>query len=60
MDHVIPDEMKFDTNVNKGFTKSEIIANAMLVIIAGHETTASVLQFLLFELAKVSIMSHIL
>ena len=29
------------------------MANAMLVIIAGHETTASVLQFLLYELAKV-------
>ena len=36
-----------------GFTKREIMANAMLVILAGHETTASVMQFILFILVKV-------
>ena len=31
----------------KGFTKDEILAQSMLFILAGFDTTASVLQFLL-------------
>ena len=32
-------------SASKGFTHEEILANAMLFILAGHETTASTLQF---------------
>jgi len=32
-------------SATKGFTHEEILANAMLFILAGHETTASTLQF---------------
>ena len=49
---MIPEEKKFDTTITKGFTSSEIHANAVLVILAGFETTASTLQFILFCLCK--------
>merc|ERR1719427_2242394 len=32
-------------SATKGFTHEEILGNSMLFILAGHETTASVLQF---------------
>ena len=32
-------------SASKGFTHEEILANAMLLILAGHETTAATLQF---------------
>ena len=47
MSSQIPD----GSNATKGFTKREIIANAVLVILAGQETTASTLQFVLYKLA---------
>ena len=52
MSNIIPEEKKFDSTVTKGFTSSEIHANAILVILAGFETTASTLQFVLFCLCK--------
>ena len=36
----------------KGWTPPEILSNAVLFILASFETTASVLQFLIYELAK--------
>ena len=57
MEHMIDEKSKFDSKVTRGFTKSEIMSNAFLVILAGHETTASVMQFLLYMLVKV-LMSH--
>ena len=39
-------------NATKGFTRREIIANSMLVVLAGHETTASTLQFVLHHLVS--------
>ena len=47
MSSQIPD----GSSATKGFTKREIIANAILVILAGQETTASTLQFVLYKLA---------
>jgi len=50
--NTIPEESKFDEKIQKGFTKSEIYSNALAVILAGFETTASSLQFIIFLLCK--------
>ena len=50
MSSLISDETARTGDATKGFTKREIIANSILVILAGHETTASTLQFVLYHL----------
>jgi len=48
--HIIEDsEMNTAT---KGFTKDEIVAQALLFQLAGQDTTATVMSFLLFALSK--------
>ena len=51
MRYIIDEKSKFQDQIRKGFTPSEIYANSMVVISAGHETTASTLQFVMFMLA---------
>ena len=52
MRYIIEEKGKFNEAIQKGFTPSEIYASSMLVISAGHETTASTLQFVMFMLAR--------
>ena len=52
MSHIIPEDKKFDSSISKGFTLSEIHSNTMLVILAGFETTASTMQFILYCLCQ--------
>ena len=51
MRYIIEEKGKFKEEIKRGFTPSEIYASSMLVISAGHETTASTLQFVMFMLA---------
>ena len=51
MKYIIDEKGKFKEEIKRGFTPSEIYASSMLVISAGHETTASTLQFVMFMLA---------
>ncbi|CBY33908.1 unnamed protein product [Oikopleura dioica] len=41
-----------ELTATKGFTKNEIVAQALLFQLAGQDTTATVLSFLLFSLSK--------
>jgi len=52
MSSLIPTEATHDANITKGFTLPEVHSNAVLVILAGFETTASTLQFIFFSLCK--------
>merc|ERR1719500_1352797 len=52
MSSLIPSESTHDASITKGFTVREVHSNAVLVILAGFETTASTLQFILFSLCK--------
>jgi len=47
----IPDEKA--QGATKGFTSYEILANSIVFILAGHETTASTLQFFWYEMRLV-------
>jgi len=38
-------------NVNAGICREEIVANSMLMLMAGYDTTSSAMQFLVYNLA---------
>ena len=50
--NLISEDQKLDESVTKGFTKHEVMSNSMGVILAGYETVASSLQFIIFRLCK--------
>ena len=48
--NLIDDHAKFDESIQKGFTRAEVYSNSLAVILAGYETVASSLQFIIFSL----------
>ena len=48
----IEESDKYNANVNKGFTRSEVLATSIISVAAGFETTKSTLEFVVAVIAR--------